>query len=98
MTYFLAFGGKSLNDFDTSSLTTLSKLRNALSGSRNVLLYVVSQMVFLDSSSHIETIAIPPLAKWMEPALDVAKSRKTIWETTYSKTFRDPDKALRNFD
>src|SRR2546430_60170 len=50
MTYFLAFGGKSLKDFVTSSLTTLSKLRNALSGSRNVLLYVVSQMVFLDSS------------------------------------------------
>jgi len=26
------------------------------------------------------------------------ESKKTIWETTYSKTFRDPDKALRNFD
>jgi hypothetical protein len=26
-----------------------------------------------------------------------ATSRKTIWETVYSKTFRDPDKALRNF-
>jgi len=29
--------------------------------------------------------------------LDVA-SNKPVWETTYSKTFRDPDKALRNLD
>jgi hypothetical protein len=27
-----------------------------------------------------------------------ATSRKPVWETIYSKTFRDPDKALRNFD
>jgi hypothetical protein len=27
-----------------------------------------------------------------------AGSQKPIWETTYSKTFRDPDKALRNMD
>jgi hypothetical protein len=27
-----------------------------------------------------------------------ASSRKTVWETTYSKTFRDPAKALRNMD
>lgn|GEM_PF-1583985 len=27
-----------------------------------------------------------------------ATSRKLVWETVYSKTFRDPDKALRNFD
>ena len=27
-----------------------------------------------------------------------ATARKPVWETIYSKTFRDPDKALRNFD
>jgi hypothetical protein len=27
-----------------------------------------------------------------------AGSQKPVWETTYSKTFRDPDKALRNMD
>jgi len=27
-----------------------------------------------------------------------ADSQKTVWETTYSKTFRDPDKALKNLD
>jgi len=27
-----------------------------------------------------------------------ATSRKPVWERVYSKTFRDPDKALRNFD
>lgn len=27
-----------------------------------------------------------------------ADSRKPVWETTYSKTFRDPDKALRDMD
>lgn len=27
-----------------------------------------------------------------------ADSQKPVWETTYSKTFRDPDKALRNLD
>jgi hypothetical protein len=27
-----------------------------------------------------------------------AESKKTIWEATYTKTFRDPDKALRNLD
>jgi Domain of unknown function (DUF4136) len=27
-----------------------------------------------------------------------AESQKFIWETTYSKTFRDPDKALRHMD
>lgn len=27
-----------------------------------------------------------------------AASQKPIWETTYSKTFRDPDKALANMD
>jgi hypothetical protein len=27
-----------------------------------------------------------------------AGSQKPMWETTYSKTFRDPDKALRNMD
>ena len=27
-----------------------------------------------------------------------AGSQKSVWETTYSKTFRDPDKALRNMD
>ena len=48
--YFLVFGGKSLNDFDTSPLTSLSRLRIALLGSRNVLLYVVSHMIFRDSS------------------------------------------------
>jgi len=26
------------------------------------------------------------------------ESRKIIWETTYSKTFRDPNKAIRNLD
>jgi hypothetical protein len=26
------------------------------------------------------------------------ESRKSLWETTYNKTFRDPDKALRNLD
>lgn len=26
------------------------------------------------------------------------ESGKMLWETTYNKTFRDPDKALRNFD
>ncbi len=26
------------------------------------------------------------------------ESGKTVWETTYSKTFHDPDKALRNMD
>jgi hypothetical protein len=48
--YFLVLGGNSLNDFDTSSLTSLSRLRIALLGSRNVLLYVVSHTIFLDSS------------------------------------------------
>jgi len=27
-----------------------------------------------------------------------AGSQKAVWETTYSKTFRDPDKAMRNMD
>ena len=27
-----------------------------------------------------------------------AVSGKSVWETTYKKTFRDPDKALRNWD
>lgn len=27
-----------------------------------------------------------------------AASGKAVWETTYKKTFRDPDKALRNLD
>jgi len=27
-----------------------------------------------------------------------AESRKTVWEATYSKTFRDPQKAIRNLD
>jgi len=27
-----------------------------------------------------------------------ATSGKAVWETTYKKTFRDPDKALRNLD
>jgi Domain of unknown function (DUF4136) len=27
-----------------------------------------------------------------------AESRKPVWETTYNKTFHDPDKALRNMD
>src|SRR5215469_5464459 len=27
-----------------------------------------------------------------------AESKKLVWETTYTKTFRDPDKALRNWD
>ncbi len=27
-----------------------------------------------------------------------AKSKKTVWETTYSKTFRDRDKALKDMD
>jgi hypothetical protein len=27
-----------------------------------------------------------------------AGSKKLVWETTYTKTFRDPDKALRNWD
>jgi hypothetical protein len=27
-----------------------------------------------------------------------AGSQKSVWETTYSKTFRDPDKALRDMD
>jgi Domain of unknown function (DUF4136) len=27
-----------------------------------------------------------------------AGSQKPVWETTYSKTFRDPNKALRNMD
>jgi len=27
-----------------------------------------------------------------------AESKKPVWETTYSKTFRDPDKALKNMD
>jgi hypothetical protein len=27
-----------------------------------------------------------------------AESQKPVWETIYSKTFRDPDKALRNLD
>lgn len=27
-----------------------------------------------------------------------ASSKKSVWETTYSKTFRDPDKALQNMD
>ena len=27
-----------------------------------------------------------------------ADSLKTVWETTYSKTFRDPDKALKDLD
>ncbi|HXY25736.1 MAG TPA: DUF4136 domain-containing protein [Candidatus Acidoferrum sp.] len=26
------------------------------------------------------------------------ESKKVVWETTYKKTFRDPDKALRNWD
>jgi len=26
------------------------------------------------------------------------ESRKIIWETTYNKTFRDPNKAIRNLD
>lgn len=30
--------------------------------------------------------------------LIAADSRKTVWETTYSKTFHDPDKAMRNLD
>jgi len=27
-----------------------------------------------------------------------AESKKVVWETTYKKTFRDPNKALRNWD
>jgi len=27
-----------------------------------------------------------------------AKSKKAVWESTYQKTFRDPDKAMRNMD
>jgi len=29
--------------------------------------------------------------------VDVA-STKSVWQTTYSKTFRDPNKAIRNLD
>lgn len=32
------------------------------------------------------------------PRITASASKKPVWETTYSKTFRDPDKAPRDMD